>query len=102
LPTWPKVTNALFSFFGTNKEYVFNLGTGIGTTVLQAINCFSAVCGKEIVVKYEEARNGDPPILIANSDKANEALGWKAKKNFMKMCVDYWKWLEMNPNGYIV
>jgi UDP-glucose 4-epimerase len=86
--------------FGTNKEHIFNLGTGVGTTVKQAIKCFSAVCGKELKVVYADARVGDPPILIANSDKANAALGWRAEKDFMKMCVDYWKWLKMNPKGY--
>jgi UDP-glucose 4-epimerase len=86
--------------FGTNEEHIFNLGTGVGTTVLQAINCFSAVCGMELNVSYDAARVGDPPILIANSDKANAALGWRAEKDFMKMCVDYWKWLKMNPTGY--
>jgi len=87
--------------FDTHKEHIFNLGTGVGTTVSQAINCFSAVCKKEINVKYEDERKGDPPILIANCDKANQQLNWKAEKDFMQMCKDYWKWLQLNPRGYI-
>jgi UDP-glucose 4-epimerase len=92
-------TSAL-QLFDTKKEFIFNLGTGTGTTVLQAINCFRVVCKKELKVKYEDAREGDPPILIANCDKANTILGWKAEKDFMQMCVDYWNWLQLNPDGY--
>lgn len=91
---------AALKLFDTQKEYILNLGTGIGTTVLQAVNCFSVVSNKEIKVKYEEARKGDPAILISNCDKANKVLNWKAEKDFMQMCKDYWKWLQLNPRGY--
>jgi len=91
---------AALNLFNTQKEYILNLGTGVGTTVLQAIKNFSQVTQVEIKVKYEDARKGDPPILIANCDKANKVLNWRAEKDFSDMSRDYWKWLQLNPNGF--
>lgn len=91
---------AAIKLFDTHEEHIFNLGTGVGTTVLQAINGFCSVVNKEIKINYADARVGDPPILIANCDKANQILNWKAELDFTQMCRDYWKWCQMNPNGY--
>ena len=79
---------------------VFNLGTGIGYSVLDVVNTFARV--NNIAVPYVIAprRAGDVPACYSDPTKAAEVLGWKAEHNLEDMCRDSWRWQSMNPNGY--
>ena len=75
------------------RSEVFNLGNGSGFSVKQVIEVASQVTGKSIEVKQCDRRPGDPPILIAGSDKANKLLGWQPQyPNLKEILIHAWNW----------
>jgi len=80
---------------------VYNLGTGIGYSVLDMIKAFEKASGKRIPYRISERRPGDIAACYADSTKANLELGWKAERNLEAMCTDAWRWQSQNPNGYV-
>ncbi|HGN0869683.1 TPA: UDP-glucose 4-epimerase GalE [Providencia alcalifaciens] len=86
-----------------NKDsglYIYNLGTGTGTSVLEVIAAFEKAVGKPIPYKIAERRAGDIAEYWSTPEKAERELGWKAKYNIQDMADDVWRWQSMNPNGY--
>ena len=79
---------------------VYNLGTGIGYSVLDVINNVSKAVGKEIPYVITDRRAGDIAECYADSTLAKEELGWVAKNGIKEMCEDSWNWQQKNPNGY--
>lgn len=79
----------------------FNLGTGIGYSVLDMITAFHKVNGIEIPFQIGERRPGDVAACYADSQKAQAVLGWRAEKSLEDMCRDSWKWQTENPEGYV-
>jgi UDP-glucose 4-epimerase len=79
---------------------IFNLGTGIGYSVLDIIKAFEKACGKEIPYVIDGRRPGDIATCYSDPSKAAKILGWKAEKNLDDMCADAWHWQSQNPNGY--
>lgn len=79
---------------------IFNIGTGVGYSVLDMVKAFSKACGHEIPYKVAPRRSGDVAECYANCDKAAKYLGFKAKYGLDEMCRDLWKWQSQNPNGY--
>ena len=78
----------------------WNLGTGKGSTVLDMIKAFSDAVGKDLPYQVVGRRAGDVLDLTANPERANEELGWKAKRSLENACEDLWKWTKNNPQGY--
>lgn len=74
---------------------VFNLGTGKGITVLEAIHAFERVSGKKLNYKIGSRRAGDVEAIYANNDKARMFLGWEPKLNIDDMMRTAWEW-ELN------
>lgn len=75
------------------KNYdVFNLGTGQGSSVLEVINTFEKVSGKKLPYKVVDRRAGDVISAYADTHKANEILGWKAKETLEEALSSAWKW----------
>ena len=79
---------------------VFNLGTGIGYSVLDMVKAFENVNGVKIPYTIKDRRPGDVATCYADASKANDILGWKAEKTLQDMMRDSWKWQSSNPNGY--
>ena len=79
---------------------VYNLGTGIGYSVLDVVRGFEKATGKTIPFVYTDRRPGDIAICYADPGKALRELDWKADKNLIAMCRDSWNWQEKNKNGY--
>ena len=79
---------------------IFNIGTGVGYSVLEMVKAFEKACGHEIPYKIAPRRSGDVAECYANCDKAKKYLGFVAKHNLEDMCRDLWKWQSLNPNGY--
>lgn len=80
--------------------YIYNLGTGIGYSVLDVIHAFEKACGHKIPYVIAPRRPGDIAACYACADKAEKELGWKATRNLDDMCASLWKWQTMNPDGF--
>ncbi len=83
-----------------NKSLTVNLGTGVGTSVLQLLHAFELACQKKIPYQIVERRSGDIAISFANADLAKELMGWSAHMDVDQMCRDVWRWQSKNPQGY--
>ena len=72
---------------------VFNLGTGVGTTVKEIADAVEARSGRPLQRIISGRRQGDPPALYANARKAERVLGWKATRSDVKTIIDSaWAW----------
>ncbi len=85
---------------GENSFSVYNLGTGIGYSVLDMLHSFEKVCGKKLPYKIAPRRPGDIATCYSDPSKAKRELGWVAERNLDEMCEDTWRWQQQNPNGY--
>lgn len=87
-----------------NKEkggvFIYNLGTGVGYSVLDIVKSFEKACSREIKYEIKDRRPGDIATCYADAAKAKEELGWTAERGIEKMCEDSWRWQSNNPNGY--
>lgn len=79
---------------------VFNIGTGVGYSVLDMVKAFEKVNNIKIPYVIAPRRPGDVDECYADSSKAAKMLGWKAEKTLEDMCADTWNWQKNNPNGY--
>jgi UDP-glucose 4-epimerase len=79
---------------------VFNLGTGVGYSVLDVVKTFARVTGVPIPYEITARRPGDVAECYADATKAHRLLGWKADKTLEDMCRDAWRWQKNNPHGY--
>lgn len=75
-----------------NSFEVFNLGTGKGTSVLEIITSFEKIIGIKLNYTIGNRREGDAPAVFADTDKANNILGWKAMLSLGEMVATSWKW----------
>jgi UDP-glucose 4-epimerase len=84
-----------------SKSDTYNLGTGGGTSVKEVIDTCREITGHEIPVEEKPRRPGDPPRLVAASDKAREQLGWKPEfQNISAIVESAWNWHKKHPRGY--
>lgn len=80
--------------------FVYNLGTGVGYSVLDVVKAFEKASGVEIPYEIVERRAGDVEALYADPQKAKEELGFVATRNLDDMCRDLWNWQKKNPHGF--
>jgi len=79
---------------------VYNLGTGRGTSVLEAVAAFEEASGRRIPYAVVPRRPGDVAECYTDPGKARDELGWSAQQTLGEMCVDSWRWQQANPRGY--
>lgn len=77
-----------------------NLGTGNAYSVLDVINAFKKVSGRDIPYEIVERRAGDLPEYYADPTLVRSLIGWQAKLGIDRMCGDTWRWQSMNSTGY--
>ena len=75
-----------------DKVETFNLGTGTGSSVLEVITAFEKVSDTKLNYQIVGRREGDITSAYANTDKANEVLGWKAQSTLEESLASAWKW----------
>lgn len=80
--------------------YTYNLGTGVGYSVIDVIHAFEKACGHKLAYVIKPRRSGDIDSCYANSLKAKRELGWQAQYTIDDMCASLWKWQKQNPKGY--
>ncbi|NLP34071.1 MAG: UDP-glucose 4-epimerase GalE, partial [Clostridiales bacterium] len=78
----------------------YNLGTGVGYSVMDIIHNYEKACGKKLPYVIDPRRPGDIAVTYADPGKAFKELGWKAERGIDKMCEDTYRWQSKNPNGY--
>ena len=92
---------AAVKFATENKgTEVFNLGTGIGYSVMDTVNTFMEVNHVDVPYQIVGRRAGDIAICYADPAKSKEVLGWTAQETLADMCRDSWNWQQKNPEGY--
>ncbi|MEY2492625.1 MAG: UDP-glucose 4-epimerase [Verrucomicrobiota bacterium] len=86
---------------GASGSAFYNLGTGGGTSVRQVIDACRKVTGKKIPIVERPRRPGDPPRLIAASEKIKRELAWCPRFQQLDVIIESaWKWHQKFPNGY--
>ena len=75
-----------------DKVEIFNLGTGVGSSVLEVIASFEKVSEKPFPYKIVDRREGDVTMAYASTDKANTVLGWKTASSLDQAMESAWKW----------
>lgn len=79
----------------------FNLGNGSGFSVKQVVDSVRRVSARDFPVETVARRPGDPPVLVASSNRAREELGWEPQYSDLDTIVrTAWEWLKNHPNGY--
>ena len=79
---------------------IYNLGTGVGYSVLYIVKNFEEATGKKIPYVIKPRRPGDIATCYSDASKAKRELGWEAQYGIKEMCEDSWRWQSMTPNGY--
>jgi UDP-glucose 4-epimerase len=77
-----------------------NLGTGQGYSVLQMLQAFGQVIGRDLPYEIVDRRPGDIAECWADPAAAERLLEWKAKRGLDSICADAWRWQQGNPQGY--
>jgi len=86
---------------GAARSEVYNLGTGGGASVREVIDACSKITGKTIDTVEKTRRPGDPPRLIASSEKIKSELGWRPQFQSLDEIIESaWTWHHKFPNGY--
>lgn len=79
---------------------IYNLGTGVGYSVLDVVKNFEEATGVKIPYSIKPRRAGDIDSCYADASLAKKELDWEAKYGIREMCEDSWRWQKNNPNGY--
>ncbi len=79
---------------------IYNLGTGVGYSVLDVVKNFEEASGVKIPYSIKPRRAGDVAVCYSDASKAKRELGWEASYGIKEMCEDSWRWQKNNPNGY--
>lgn len=86
---------------GAAKSEFYNLGTGGGSSVREVIDACREITGEKIDTVERPRRPGDPPRLIASSDKIKNELGWQPQFQSLDAIIESaWKWHQEFPRGY--
>ncbi|MBX5445795.1 UDP-glucose 4-epimerase GalE [Sphaerobacter sp.] len=84
---------------GTHR--IYNLGNGAGFSVREVIETARRVTGHPIPTVEAPRRAGDPPVLVASSERIREELGWQPRKPDLETIIaDAWAWMQAHPQGY--
>jgi UDP-glucose 4-epimerase len=91
-----------YEFLQKNEPQMLklNIGTAIGTSVLELINVFKRVNNIDIPYQYSKRRKGDNGYVVANNKLAKTIFDWEPKRNICEMCQDGWNWKKKNLKGF--
>jgi len=89
-----KALNYLLEHRNESQYDVFNLGTGQGISILEAIHAFERVTGQSCNYSIVDRREGDVVAIYSDCSKANEKLGWVAERSIDEMMASAWKWQQ--------
>jgi UDP-glucose-4-epimerase GalE len=75
-----------------------NLGTGSGYSVREVITSVEKVTGRSVPTYISARRSGDPAVLVASADRAQQLLGWRSTRGLEEMIASAWQWLRSRRN----
>lgn len=78
----------------------YNLGTGLGCSVLEMVHAFEQASGRTVPYEIVARRAGDVAECYADPAHAASELNWRATRDVAAMCADAWRWQAQNPDGY--
>jgi len=85
----------------TDEPLICNLGNGGGFSILEVLAAAESVVGRTIPFTVGPRRGGDPPVLVASSQRAAAVLGWRpARPTLEEMVGSAWAWRVAHPGGY--
>ena len=90
---------AVAKILDTTGIEAYNIGNGVGYSVLDIINAFEKASGKKLNYVIGDRHEGDLPAFYADATKANNELNWHAEYDIEKMCADSWNFQKNNPDG---
>lgn len=79
---------------------IYNLGTGVGYSVLQMLKAFENASGRRVPYQIIPRREGDIAECWADAQLAQKELGWTAHRDLEQMMRDAWNWQQKNPSGF--
>lgn len=85
---------------GKPGVHIYNLGAGVGSSVLDVVNAFSRACGKPVNYHFAPRREGDLPAYWADASKADKDLNWRVTRTLDDTAQDTWRWQSRHPQGY--
>tara|TARA_A100001035_G_scaffold278994_1_gene279179 strand:+ start:1853 stop:2908 length:1056 start_codon:yes stop_codon:yes gene_type:complete len=87
-------------FLFKNKPQILslNIGTGLGTSVLQLVNIFIKTNTCKVPIKFVDRRKGDLPFIVAENKLAKNILHWQPNRDLTQMCRDGWEWYQKNSS----
>jgi UDP-glucose-4-epimerase GalE len=88
---------ALDRLTSTGESFSLNLGHGGGYSIRQVLDTVKAVTGCSVPCRIVARRPGDPPVLIADTTRARQLLGWKARRDLPEIVSTAWKWQQRAP-----
>lgn len=91
--------NAMDNFFAQQGYRAYNLGAGVGYSILDRVRAFEKASGKTIPYEIVPRRQGDLAAFWADAHLVEKALGWCAKRSLNTILRDTWNWQRANPNG---
>ncbi|AFJ47725.1 UDP-glucose 4-epimerase GalE [Shimwellia blattae] len=91
---------AMQKLAGKAGVHIYNLGAGVGSSVLDVVNAFSKACGKPVAYHFAPRRDGDLPAYWADASKADQELNWRVTRSLQEMADDTWRWQSRHPQGY--
>jgi len=77
-----------------------NLGTGVGTSVLELVTAFEKASGRAVPVELTDRRPGDVARLVAGPGLVAREWGWRTSRDLPAMVRDAWHFQQLNPFGY--
>ena len=91
---------AVRALIARGESFTLNLGTGDGTSVLGVLHAFERASGRNVPYQIAPRRAGDVARYFADVSQAGILLDWRATRTMDDMCLDAWRWQQLNPEGY--
>jgi UDP-glucose 4-epimerase len=92
--------SALRRLFDHPGSLTVNLGTGRGYSVLELVRAYAKASGRDVPYQVVARRPGDVAACYADPALARALLGWQARHDLDRMCIDSWRWQTSNPQGF--
>ena len=78
----------------SGRHEIYNLGSGIGTSVREVVDVVGAVAGEPVNAVEAGRRQGDPPLLVAAVDKITRELAWRPQRSLQQIVGDAWEFAQ--------